>query len=98
MDQSYLGHASVERLINFIEGNCIYLISSTNVVMEEAEKWLLDDHKKEEYESKLEELNTHLDPIMAKLQPEGGMPDMGGMNMGTVPEGDPGEPTIDEVD
>ena len=73
-------------------------ISSTNVVMEEAEKWLLDDHKKEEYESKLEELNTHLDPIMAKLQPEGGMPDMSGMNMGTVPEGDPGEPTIDEVD
>ena len=61
-------------------------IISTKSVMDEAEKWLLDDHTKEEYESKLEELNTHLDPIMTKLQPEGmpgagGMPDMSGMNM-----------------
>jgi heat shock 70kDa protein 1/2/6/8 len=85
-------------------------IISTKSVMDEAEKWLLDDHTKEEYESKLEELNTHLDPIMTKLQPEGmpgagGMPDMSGMNMPDMSGMNMGaseevktEATIDEVD
>ena len=70
-------------------------VESTSNLIQETEKWLLDEHQKEEYESKLEELNQTLNPIMVKLQ---GVPnDMpGGMN--SVPQEFKTEPTVDEVD
>ena len=62
-------------------------------VIQETEKWLLDEHNKEEYESKLEELNKSLNPLMIKLQ---GVPnDMPG-GMDSVPQEFKSEPTVDE--
>ena len=76
-------------------------IKLTNSTMDEVEEWLIEEHKKEEYDKKLEELNTYLDPIMAKLQVQpGGMgPDgMGGMSPdgmgGMSPDGMGGMGTV----
>jgi L1 cell adhesion molecule like protein len=69
-------------------------------VLTETELWLDSDHSKDEYENKMTEVNSKINPIMMKVYSEGaegvgGMPssvpnheDGGGVSM----------PTVDEVD
>ena len=70
-----------------------------NDVLTETELWLDSDHSKDEYENKMTEVNSKINPIMMKVYSEGGgeggMPssvpsteDTGGMSM----------PSVDEVD
>ena len=66
----------------------------------EVETWLLEERTKEEYENKLNEVNSELNPIMMKIYSEGA----GGAEMPVPPSGvSPGDsdqqnPTIDEID
>ena len=71
----------------------------------EVETWLLEDRTKEKYETKLNEVNSELNPIMMKIYSEGA----GGSEMPVPPEGmspesvapgasDQQNPTIDEID
>jgi heat shock protein 1/8 len=76
-------------------------ITMINDLLSEAELWLVDDHTKEEYDNKLTDINSKINPIMMKVYSEGGgeMPE-------SVPTGESaGEgvqmdsaPSIDEVD
>jgi len=76
-------------------------ITTINDLLSETELWLEDERTKEEYDNKLTEVNSKINPIMMKVYSEGGseMPE-------SVPESVPmGEgvqmdsaPTIDEVD
>ena len=64
-------------------------IKSLTDLITETDTWLLDEKTKEEYESKLSEINEIINPIMMKVYQSGGMPDMGGMpgmpDMGGMP-------------
>ncbi len=66
----------------------------------EVETWLLEERTKEEYENKLNEVNSELNPIMMKIYSEGA----GGAEMPVPPSGvapgdsDQQNPTIDEID
>jgi heat shock protein 1/8 len=71
-------------------------ITTINDLLSETELWLEDEHLKEEYDTKLTEVNSKINPIMMKVYSEGG---------GEMPETVPSEgvqmdpaPTIDEVD
>jgi L1 cell adhesion molecule like protein len=70
-------------------------------VLTETELWLDSDHSKDEYENKMTEVNSKINPIMMKVYSEGGSD--GGMPS-AVPSDmpPPGEgvsmPTVDEVD
>ena len=68
-------------------------------LLQETESWLdEDDHSKSDYETKLNELNGELQPIMMKAMSQGseGFP----ANEAVPPQGEGGNvgPTIDEVD
>jgi L1 cell adhesion molecule like protein len=64
----------------------------------EVETWILEERTKEEYENKLNEVNSELNPIMMKIYSEGA----GGAEMPVPPAGvatDQADmPTIDEID
>tara|TARA_B110000858_G_scaffold188187_1_gene233402 strand:- start:746 stop:2653 length:1908 start_codon:yes stop_codon:yes gene_type:complete len=71
-------------------------ITTINDLLSETELWLEDEHLKEEYDTKLTEVNSKINPIMMKVYSEGGS---------EMPESVPSEgvqmdsaPTIDEVD
>ena len=75
-------------------------ITTINDLLTETELWLEEERTKEEYETKLTDINSKINPIMMKVYSEGGgeMPE-------TVPMGDPtsdgvqmDSATIDEVD
>ena len=72
-------------------------ITTINDLLSETELWLEDEHLKDEYDNKLTEVNSKINPIMMKVYSEGGgeMPE-------SVPTGDGVQmdsvPTIDEVD
>ena len=55
---------------------------------------------KEEFNSKRDEFNTTVQPIMTKLYGDmpGGMPDMSNMGQATPDTSSNSEPTIEEVD
>jgi heat shock protein 1/8 len=75
----------------------------------ETELWLDSDHTKEEYETKMTEVNGKINPIMMKVYSEGSGPGHESVNMTSEPteptdpsepdsvQMDPG-PTLDEVD
>jgi L1 cell adhesion molecule like protein len=69
-------------------------------VLTETELWLDSDHTKEEYENKMTEVNSKINPIMMKVYSEGAE-GVGGMPS-SVPNHEDGErvsmPTVDEVD
>ena len=74
-------------------------------LLQATESWLNeDDHSKSEYETKLNELNGELQPIMMKAMGQGtaGFPGSDGLSTNeAVPPSTDGEktgPTIDEVD
>jgi L1 cell adhesion molecule like protein len=53
----------------------------------ELETWLLDEKTKEEYETRLSEINDRLNPIMMKVYSGGSeMPDMAGSMAGSMPD------------
>ena len=68
-------------------------------VLTETELWLDSDHSKDEYENKMTEVNSKINPIMMKVYSEGGSD--GGMPSSFSPSSD-GEgvsiPSVDEVD
>ena len=74
-------------------------------LLTETELWLDSDHTKEEYETKMTEVNGKINPIMMKVYSEGsgpGGPESSGpesvnMNPSDSVQMDPG-PTLDEVD
>jgi heat shock protein 1/8 len=72
-------------------------ITTINDLLSETELWLEEERTKEEYDTKLTEVNSKINPIMMKVYSEGGseMPE-------SVPTGDgvqmDSAPTIDEVD
>jgi L1 cell adhesion molecule like protein len=75
-------------------------------VLTETELWLDSDHTKEEYENKMTEVNSKINPIMMKVYSEGGE---GGMPS-NVPSDMPSDmpsaegtegvsmPSVDEID
>jgi heat shock protein 1/8 len=72
-------------------------ITMINDLLSETELWLEEEHLKEEYDTKLTDINSKINPIMMKVYSEGGG--------GEMPENVPSEgvqmdpaPTIDEVD
>ena len=70
-------------------------IELVNNTLQETELWCEDDKlTKEDYDSKLTEINGKLNPIMMKIYSEGGMPNP----MGSAVPSDDSNPTIDEVD
>ena len=75
-------------------------IQKVNDKVTEVETWLLDERTAEEYENKLNEVNSELNPIMMKIYSEGA----GGSEMPVPPVGEQTDqtndsnPTIDEVD
>tara|TARA_B110000971_G_scaffold221500_2_gene268901 strand:+ start:1948 stop:3888 length:1941 start_codon:yes stop_codon:yes gene_type:complete len=73
----------------------------------ETELWLDSDHTKEEYETKMTEVNGKINPIMMKVYSEGSGPGHESVNMTSEPTSEPTEPdsvqmdpgpTLDEVD
>ena len=72
-------------------------IETVKTLLQETEEWLQDEeHSKTDYETKLNELNGTLQPIMMKAMSQGseGFP-----AQESVPPGENGAgPTIDEVD
>ena len=76
-------------------------VTSMKSAIEEYETWYNDnpDASVEEYNSKRDEFNKIVQPVMSKLQANmpGGMPDMSSMPGGKSQE-DNNEPTIDEID
>ena len=71
-------------------------ITTINDLLSETELWLEEERTKEEYDTKLTDINSKINPIMMKVYSEGG---------GEMPETVPSEgvqmdpaPTIDEVD
>ena len=79
-------------------------IKSIKSTIEEYETWYNNDteYTVEDYNSKRDEFNTKVQPVMSKLYGDmpGGMPDMSNMpDMSSMPkEEDNSEPTIDEID
>ena len=69
-------------------------------VLIETELWLESEHTKDEYENKMTEVNSKINPIMMKVYSEGGSD--GGMPSAVHPSGGTGEgvsmPSVDEVD
>ena len=70
-------------------------ISMVNDTLTETELWMEEDHSKEEYDTKLTEINGKINPVMMKVYSEGGS--------GEMPEAVPvpsesEKPTTDEVD
>ena len=69
-------------------------------VLTETELWLDSDHNKDEYENKMTEVNSKINPIMMKVYSEGGAD--GGMPSAVPPSEGTREgvsmPTVDEVD
>ena len=69
-------------------------------VLTETELWLDSDHSKDEYENKMTEVNSKINPIMMKVYSEGG--GEGGMPSAVPPSEGTGEgvsmPSVDEVD
>ena len=75
-----------------------------NDVLIETELWLESDHTKDEYENKMTEVNSKINPIMMKVYSEGGAEGAGDMSSAVPPseytEGSGGVsmPSVDEVD
>ena len=71
-------------------------------VLTETELWLDSDHTKDEYENKMTEVNSKINPIMMKVYSEGGGGGgAGGMPSAVPPSGGTGGmsmPSVDEVD
>jgi heat shock protein 1/8 len=71
-------------------------------VLTETELWLDSDHTKDEYENKMTEVNSKINPIMMKVYSEGGGEGSGGMPSAVPTSGGTGEgvsmPSVDEVD
>ena len=59
-------------------------------VITNTETWLLDEHSKEEYDTKLTEINNSLNPIMMKIYQ--------GENTEMPMPGSDSIPTVDEID
>ena len=73
-------------------------ISMVNDTLTETELWMEEDHSKEEYDTKLTEINGKINPVMMKVYSEGGSGEMPeAVPMSSVPE-EPEKPTIDEID
>ena len=72
-------------------------IQKINDTITECETWILEERTKEEYENKLNEINSELNPIMMKIYSQGA----GGSEM-PMPNTDVNEtnsiPTVDEID
>ena len=78
-------------------------MNTLTTMIQETSTWLYEERTCEEYNQKLEEVETIIKPIMGKLYPnqDGGMDpgSMGGMDPGSMDPGSMGPgPTIDEVD
>ena len=71
--------------------------NKVNEVIEETEKWLLNDSTKEEYDQRYNDLNKELNPILMKIQsnPTDGVPSSE-VPSSEVPNN--GGTVIDEVD
>ena len=64
--------------------------------LSETELWLEDEHSKEEYDSKMTEVNSEiLNPFMMKVYSEGGNE---GSMPSSVPKDDLNMPSVDEID
>jgi len=73
-------------------------ISMVNDTLTETELWMEEDHSKEEYDTKLTEINGKINPVMMKVYSEGGSGEMPeAVPMSSVPE-ESEKPTIDEID
>jgi len=69
--------------------------------LSETELWLEEEHSKDEYDNKMTEVNSILNPIMMKVYSEGSSDGAGGMPSAVPPtEGTEGVniPTVDEID
>ena len=72
-----------------------------NDVLIETELWLESEHSKDEYENKMTEVNSKINPIMMKVYSEGGAEGAGGMPSAVPSSEDTGGvsmPSVDEVD
>jgi len=75
-------------------------LKTVNDTLTETELWLEEERKKEEYDNKMNEVNSVLNPIMMKVYSEGGADGSGS----GIPEsfsqdgGVDTKPTIDEID
>ena len=73
-----------------------------NDVLIETELWLESEHTKDEYENKMTEVNSKINPIMMKVYSEGGAEGAGGMPSDIPSSEGTGEgvsmPSVDEVD
>ena len=79
-------------------------IETINTIISKTEKWMEDEHTKEEYDNKLKGISEEMNPIMMKVHSDSGNPGGAGFAPGggetpsepgpDVPQG----PTIDEVD
>ena len=70
-----------------------------NDVLIETELWLESEHTKDEYENKMTEVNSKINPIMMKVYSEGGTEGAGGMPSSDIPSGEGvSMPSVDEVD
>ena len=67
-------------------------------VLTETELWLDSEHTKDEYENKMTEVNSQINPIMMKVYSEGGSEGVGGMPSAVPPSEGVSVPTVDEVD
>ena len=70
-------------------------ISMVNDTLTETELWMEEDHSKEEYDTKLTEINGKINPVMMKVYSEGGS---GEMPEAVPMSNDTDKPTIDEID
>ena len=77
-------------------------INSVNDILSETELWLENDElTKEDYDNKITEINSKLNPIMMKVYSEGGngeMPEMVPENIPMNQVSPDQNPTIDEID
>ena len=67
-------------------------------VLTETELWLEDEHSKDEYDNKMTEVNSILNPIMMKVYSEGGADGAGMPSAVPSTEGGASMPSIDEID
>ena len=66
--------------------------------LSETELWLEDEHSKDEYDNKMTEVNSILNPIMMKVYSEGGADGAGMPSAVPSTEGGASMPSIDEID
>ena len=66
--------------------------------LSETELWLEEEHSKEEYDNKMTEVNSILNPIMMKVYSEGGADGAGMPSAVPSTEGGASMPSIDEID